>query len=62
MKELKFEELSIKLKLGLTYTALACGCSEFTPERKKWILDMIKERALGAVWPVPKTEGIVEFI
>ena len=61
MKELKFEELNIKQKLGLTYTALAYG-SELTPERRKWIFDMIKERALGAVWAVPKTEGIVEFI
>ena len=54
MKELKFEELTLKQKLGMTYTAYANGWT-LTEDREEWIINMIKERALGALWVVPNT-------
>lgn len=54
MKELKFEELTLKQKLGMTYTAYANGWT-LTEDREEWIINMIKERALGALWIVPNT-------
>lgn len=49
MKELKFEELSLKQKLGMTFTAVLHGPS-VTEEGEKFVHDLIKERALGAIW------------
>ena len=47
MKELVFEELSLRQKLGMVFTGCMgderCGDNEF-------VLKLIKERALGAVW------------
>ena len=54
IKELKFEELTLKQKLGMTYTAYANGWT-LTEDREEWIINMIKERALGALWVVPNT-------
>ena len=48
IKELKFEELSVKQKLGMVHTAVLNGnCDE---ENVNFILNLIKERALGSVW------------
>ncbi len=54
MKELKFEELSLKQKLGMTYIAYSNGWT-LTEEYEEWIIGMIKERALGGLWVVPNT-------
>lgn len=54
MKELKLEELTARQKLGMTMTALMTGSSD---ENVAYILDMIRDHALGAVWinwPSPK--------
>ncbi len=48
-KELKLEELTIKQKLGMTMCAHICPC----PNEKRnveYALQMIKDKALGAVW------------
>ena len=45
MKELKFEELTLKQKLGMTYTAYANGWT-LTEEREDWIINMIKEKLM----------------
>ncbi len=54
MKELKFEELTLKQKLGMTFTAYANGWT-LTDEREDWIIEKIKEKAIGALWIVPNT-------
>ena len=54
MKELKFEELTLKQKLGMTFTAYANGWT-LTEEREEWIIEKIKEKAIGALWIVPNT-------
>ena len=54
MKELKLEELTLKQKLGMTFTAYANGWT-LSEEFEEWIIDMIKEKALGALWVVPNT-------
>ena len=48
MKELKLEELSIRQKLGMTFTAFINGSSR-TPEEDAFILDLIKNHSLGCV-------------
>lgn len=48
VKELNFEELSVKQKLGMVHTALLNNnCSE---EDREFVYDLIRNRALGAVW------------
>ncbi len=54
MKELKLEELTLKQKLGMTFTAYANGWT-LTEEREEWIIEKIKEKAIGALWIVPNT-------
>ena len=49
MKELKFEELSTRQKLGMTFTAFL-NADERTPEEDAFIVDMIKDHSLGSVW------------
>ena len=59
MKELKLEELSVRQKLGMTMTALMSGT---TPENEEYILDLIREHALGAVWinwPSPRRNELL---
>ncbi|MEE0409158.1 MAG: hypothetical protein UD759_00090 [Clostridia bacterium] len=46
MKELKFEELSTRQKLGMTFTAFL-NADERTPEEDAFIVDMIKDHSLG---------------
>ena len=49
MKELRFEDLSIRQKLGMTYTAfLRCGAD--SKEEDDFVINLIKEHALGCVW------------
>ncbi len=49
MKELKFEELSLKQKLGMVFTPLINGGK---PEERDddFIIEMVKNRCLGSVW------------
>ena len=59
MKELKLEELTTRQKLGMTMTALM---SATTPENEEYILDLIREHALGAVWinwPSPRRNELL---
>jgi len=51
MKELKFEELTLEQKLGMVYSAYWTPYYDHDRENnEKWILGMIKKRALGCVW------------
>lgn len=51
MKELKFEELSVKQKIGM----VTCGFvgTSHTDESDEFILELIREHALGSVWVTP---------
>ena len=49
MKELKFEELTLKQKLGMVYTAFLNSWAK-SEDNEEFIFELIKERALGAVW------------
>ncbi len=48
LTELKFEELTLKQKIGLVIAPLLQ--STMSDENKQFVFDMIKERALGAIW------------
>ncbi|MBR5518351.1 MAG: glycoside hydrolase family 3 protein [Clostridia bacterium] len=64
MRELKFEELSVKQKIGMVTCGLIPSMNR-TPERDEYVLDLIRNHALGAVWVNPKTpdlEGIMAKI
>ena len=45
MKELKFEELTLEQKLGLTMNMVLHG-----PADEDFVFEMIKKRAVGSVW------------
>ena len=49
MKELKFEELTTRQKLGMTFCAVLHGVKR-TDEDDAFVLDLIKNHSLGAVW------------
>ncbi len=49
MRELAFEELSTRQKLGMTFTACLNG-NERSVEEDEFVFDLIKNHALGAVW------------
>ncbi|MBE7043138.1 MAG: hypothetical protein E7399_06545, partial [Ruminococcaceae bacterium] len=49
IKELKLEDLSVKQKLGMTLTAFING-NRRTKEDDEFVLQLIKNHALGAVW------------
>lgn len=49
MKELKFEELSIRQKLGMVFTPFLNSWAKSEPD-EEFVLNLIKERALGSVW------------
>lgn len=61
MKELKFEELSIQQKLGMTFTAFINGC-ERTEEDDEFILDLIRNHSLGSVWIKPDMDHAKELM
>ena len=60
MKELKFEELSIKQKIGM----VTCGLvgTNHTDEGDEFVLNLIKEHALGSVWVNPKAHHFDEIM
>ena len=49
MKELKFEELSTRQKLGMVFTPFLNSWAKSEPD-EEFVLSLIKERALGSVW------------
>lgn len=55
MKELKFEELSVKQKLGMVMCGLI-PCENRTEENDEYVLDLIRNHCLGAVWVNPSTK------
>ena len=60
-KELKIEELSIKQKLGMTMCAHICPC----PNEKnnvEYAIQMIKDKALGAVWVDRRSSNLAELM
>lgn len=63
LKELKFEELTLEQKFGLVLTLNPCGYMEKYPEydwateENEFLFDLIKKRALGAVWITPTMVG-----
>ena len=61
MKELKFEELTTRQKLGMTFV----GYWDKTDRSLNFILGLIKEHALGAVWIQPEykdSEKVIQVI
>ena len=60
LKELKFEELTTKQKLSMVHAAYISGKS--TEEEKEYIFDLIRNRALGAVWIQWNTDRAQENI
>ena len=57
MKELKFEELSLKQKLGMVMCGLI-PCENRTEENDEYVLDLIRNHCLGAVWVNPSTKDL----
>lgn len=49
MKELQFEELTTRQKLGMTFTAVLHGGNR-TDEDDAFVFDLIRNHSLGAVW------------
>ncbi len=49
LKVLKFEELSIKQKLGMTLTAVLNTCAT-NREAVDYVLELVKEHCIGSVW------------
>jgi len=71
MKELKFEELTLEQKFGLVITLNPCGYMHEYPdwdwanEENDFLFDLIKKRALGAVWitpTIPKAQELMKKV
>ena len=63
IKELKFEELTIPQKLGLAHIIAIDGWNRRrNPESDKFVLDLIKNHALGGVWIETSTPDAQEII
>ena len=60
LTEIKFEELTTKQKLSMVHAAYINGKS--TDEEKEYIFELIRNRALGAVWIQWDTDGAQENI
>lgn len=61
MKELKFEELSLNQKLGM----VTCGivhCEGRTAESDEYLLNLIRNHSLGAVWVGPDAVDFDEIM
>ncbi len=59
MKDLKFEELSVRQKLGMSMIALMSSSSN---ENVEYILDLIRNHSLGGVWinwPTPNRNTLL---
>lgn len=61
LKELKFEELTLKQKLGMVYTGFLNSWVK-NEDNENFILDLIKERALGAVWIQQGSRDYIEML
>ena len=59
IKELKFEELTVEQKLGITTVAY---CDERHPLDVDYVEKRIRERAVGAIWVVPNCEAHFDII
>ncbi len=63
MKELKFEELTVKQKLGMVYAATLSGtCSD---ESKDFVKELIRNHSLGAIWVQwdnPGTDELLQMV
>jgi beta-glucosidase-like glycosyl hydrolase len=59
IKELKFEELTLEQKLGMS---CAIFCADWKPEDIDYIEKLIKNRALGAIWVSPNSKGASEML
>ena len=57
MNELKIEELTVRQKLGMTFTAHIGKAAHIEP-----VIELIKERSVGSVWVIPTMEGRDEAI
>ena len=60
LTEIKFEELTTKQKLSMVHAAYISGKS--AEEEKEYIFDLIRNRALGAVWIQWNTDRAQENI
>ncbi len=63
LKELKFEELTVKQKLGMVYAATVSGRSK--PENIEFARKLISEHSLGAIWIQwnnPGTEELMKMV
>ena len=61
LKELKFEELSLKQKLGMVYTGFLNSWVK-NEDNEDFIFELIKEHALGAVWIQQGSRDYVEML
>ncbi|MBQ3124780.1 MAG: hypothetical protein IJC09_05105 [Clostridia bacterium] len=61
MKELKFEELSVKQKLGMVMCGLI-PAENRTEENDEYVLDLIRNHCLGAVWVNHKTKDVEKIM
>lgn len=61
MKELKFEELSVRQKLGMTLTAFLNEDNR-TPEEDDFAMELIRNHSLGAVWISQRGGGVEELM
>lgn len=64
MKELVFEELTTRQKLGMVYNVLINGYQR-TPERDEQIKQLIRDHCLGSVWiqfNTPKADEIIQMV
>ncbi len=58
MKELRLEELNTRQKLGMVMTAYVPK----KPEQLEYVLDLIKNHSLGAVWVQPPRDDLAEVM
>ena len=49
MKELVFEELTLRQKLGMVFTGFLNSWAK-SEDNEEFLFELIKERALGVVW------------
>ena len=53
IKELKFEELTLEQKLGMSCAFLCAGWTESALKDSEYVEALIKKRAVGAIWVPP---------
>lgn len=62
LKELKFEDLTTRQKLGMVFTANFHRYNKDCAEDDEFVLELIKNRSLGAVWIQQKVNDFEERI